>query len=110
MIFSSREFLGLSIVLKVGLVILFILSAIINASYIMERRETIKRYEIEKRYNLAQYLYILASLLLSIYAFFRVWVVDEFYQVVISLLVGVVFLLLTVLLLWGLKYSNNGRR
>ncbi len=101
----SDEFLEWPLELKAGLVVLFLLTALLNASY-MEKRGKI----FNENSNLAQYLSILAFSSLTIYAFFRAYVVSEFYQFVFALVVGVISFILTGLLIWGLKYINKGRK
>ena len=101
----SDEFLEWPLELKAGLVVLFLLTALLNASY-MEKRGKI----FNENPNLAQYLSILAFSSLTIYAFFRACVVSEFYQFVFALVVGVISFILTGLLIWGLKYINKGRK
>nr|WP_019779438.1 hypothetical protein [Streptococcus sobrinus] len=101
----SDEFLEWPLELKAGLVVLFLLTALLNASY-MEKRGKI----FNENPNLAQYLSILAFSFLTIYAFFRACVVSEFYQFVFALVVGVISFILTGLLIWSLKYINKGRK
>lgn len=101
----SDEFLEWPLELKAGLVVLFLLTALLNASY-MEKRGKI----FNENSNLAQYLSILAFSSLTIYAFFRACVMSEFYQFVFALVVGVISFILTGLLIWGLKYINKGRK